>query len=471
MARIVYITNGMASTLNSSLELNRRLIEAGHEVVYLSHVDLHRAVESHGCRFIQLQECQKIRDQLSVETETLKPIRSPANLIKRLRLGRAARKKSVSSDEIHSILREIDPDVLLIDFEMHYAILATRQMKIPTLLVAVWFSIFRSHGLPPMHTNIGPASDFFGHLKINMAWWKLIVKRLCEPLLEIKPRRLKRRFSPVSYGTNDRADLKAIARHQNVSLSSLTSRTNWSQPHTYRTIPMLSFNVREMELEHPVHPLLHYVGPMIQRNRLETKTSEDELRRWSEFQHRCDEEHRKIVYCSLGTFWSTDTNFLSKVIEAFRNQTDKSLVIGLGGKSTAEDFSPVPENVLAMQYAPQLEILKSAAVAITHGGITSINECICFEVPMLVCSTDYVDQPGCAVRLEHHKLGEKLDLKTSSSSAIIEKVNSLLNDEEIRNNVIKMNSVFQRYADSCTAEQAIESTIKGQLQSPMRDTR
>ena len=170
MARIVYITNGMASTLNSSLELNRRLIEAGHEVVYLSHVDLHRAVESHGCRFIQLQECQKIRDQLSVETETLKPIRSPAILIKRLRLGRAARKKSVSSDEIHSILREIDPDVLLIDFEMHYAILATRQMKIPTLLVAVWFSIFRSHGLPPMHTNIGPASDFFGHLKICLLY-------------------------------------------------------------------------------------------------------------------------------------------------------------------------------------------------------------------------------------------------------------------------------------------------------------
>jgi len=371
----------MASTLYSSFELSRRLVQAGHEVVYLSHVDLCEAVESAGYRFIHIEDCQNIRERFSADTNACIPKWSPANIFKRLKFGLAARKQSASSNEICSIISETNPDALLIDFEMHYAILATRKLKIPTLLVGVWFSIFRSAGLPPMHTQLHPASGFFGQVKIKLAWWNLILKRLCEPLLEFTPRKLKRRFSPISYGTNERADLKTVARFQNASFSSLTSRTNWAKPHTYRTISMLSFNAIELELEHPQHPLLDHVGPMVHRNRVETNVSDEAFKEWSEFQQLCQRESRKLVYCSLGTFWSTDTKFLLKVAKAFHDQTDRCLVIGLGGKSKAEDFSSDSDNVLVMQYAPQLEILKHCDAAITHGGITTINECITFGVP------------------------------------------------------------------------------------------
>lgn len=48
--KIVYITNGMASTLNSSLELSRRLTDAGHEVIYLSQADVGPRVQAAGYR-------------------------------------------------------------------------------------------------------------------------------------------------------------------------------------------------------------------------------------------------------------------------------------------------------------------------------------------------------------------------------------------------------------------------------------
>jgi len=451
----------MASTLYSSLELSRRLVQAGHEVIYLSHVDLREAVETDGYRFIQIEDCQNIRERFSAEVRARKSKWSPVRVLNRLKLGLAARKQSASSDEICSILGETKPDVLLIDFEMHYAILATRKLKIPTLLVGVWFSVFRSGSLPPMHTQLGPASDFHGQIKIKLAWWKLIFKRLCEPLLEFTPRRLKRRFFPISYGTNDRADLKTVAHFQKAPFWSLTSRTNWAKPHTYRTISMLSFNAIELELEHPQHPLLHYVGPMVHRDRLETTVSDEAFKEWSEFERLGRQKNRKLVYCSLGTFWSTDTKFLLKVVEAFRDQTDWSLVIGLGGKSTVECFPADADNVLVMQYAPQLEILKYCDAAITHGGITTINECITFDVPMLVCSTGYVDQPGCAVRVEHHGLGRLLDIKTATSALIEKQLDCLLRDDEVQSRIDAMQESFQSYENDNTAVKIIESLVRG----------
>jgi UDP:flavonoid glycosyltransferase YjiC (YdhE family) len=48
MLRIVYLTNGMASTLNSSLELSRRLDQRGHSVTYVSHAHIADTVKAHG---------------------------------------------------------------------------------------------------------------------------------------------------------------------------------------------------------------------------------------------------------------------------------------------------------------------------------------------------------------------------------------------------------------------------------------
>ena len=58
-----------------------------------------------------------------------------------------------------------------------------------------------------------------------------------------------------------------------------------------------------------------------------------------------------------------------------------------------------------MDYAPQLEVLDKAAVAITHGGISTINEALHKGVPLIVCSAGHVDQNGCMLRLVHHRAG------------------------------------------------------------------
>ena len=72
MARIVYITNGMVSTLNASLELSRQLTDAGHEIIYLSHADISARAAAGGYRFVRVTEHAEIMDQLISAQATIK---------------------------------------------------------------------------------------------------------------------------------------------------------------------------------------------------------------------------------------------------------------------------------------------------------------------------------------------------------------------------------------------------------------
>ena len=59
----------------------------------------------------------------------------------------------------------------------------------------------------------------------------------------------------------------------------------------------------------------------------------------------------------------------------------------------------LPEHVLAVPFAPQLEILQRASLMITHAGMNSALECLSAGVPMVALPLGH-DQPGVARRIE-----------------------------------------------------------------------
>ena len=461
VAKLVYITNGMASTLNSSFELSRRLVAAGHEVTYLSHLDLSKSVESEGHRFIQLTVCKQLRQQLSDRIKSTRPVNPPKKLWEVIKFGRELRRESTKNSEIEDVVQQLNPQLLIIDIEMHYAVLACLNSGIPIVLPLVWFSIFRSPGLPPMHTQLRPARTTFQRVNMRLHWWKLLVGRyFSRQFGKLRPTRLKQLFRPIAYDTNQLDDLRAVARTKEVDFKSQTDWTQWLRPHLYPALSVLCLNAWEMEFPHEPPSKLRYVGPMVDEHRHEAQVDQNTLRDWKDFREQCNANGQPISYCSLGTFWSADTTFLKKVIEVYKSRPEWALVIGLGGKLQSDDLPSVPDNVLVMSYAPQIEVLKSADVAITHGGITTINECINFEVPMLVCSTGHVDQDGCSARVEFHRMGLSADIKSATPKQLEHKIAQLLSDETIREKVVQMKKCFDRYRDDRTAELQIESLIQ-----------
>jgi UDP:flavonoid glycosyltransferase YjiC (YdhE family) len=183
------------------------------------------------------------------------------------------------------------------------------------------------------------------------------------------------------------------------------------------------------------------------------------------------DEGKKLVYCSLGTqsHWShegtdhtlhqrTLKHFLQAVINAIAARADWQLVMSLGTQLRAEDFHSIPANVLLVSEVPQLEILKKASLAITHGGLNTVKECIFFGVPMLVFPLRG-DQPSNAARVVYHGLGLAANIATASVESIGSLIDKIERDPGFKSSVDAMRKVFLRVEREERAVMIIEDFL------------
>lgn len=87
-----------------------------------------------------------------------------------------------------------------------------------------------------------------------------------------------------------------------------------------------------------------------------------------------------IVYISLGSIISNRL-FYNKCVKVFGNQP-LSVILNTG-KISPKSLGKIPDNIYAYSYVPQIEVLKHTDVFVTHCGMNSVNEAICYGVPMV----------------------------------------------------------------------------------------
>ena len=180
---------------------------------------------------------------------------------------------------------------------------------------------------------------------------------------------------------------------------------------------------------------------------------------------------RKLLYCSLGTqsHWShqdtnhalhqrTLKNFLQAVVDAISARPDWQLIMSLGIELRAEDFQSIPANALLVSEVPQLEILKKASLVITHGGFSTVKECILFGVPMIVFPLRH-DQPANATRVEHHGLGVAADIETASVESIGSLIDKVGGDPGFKSRINAMSEIFLRVEREQPAVTIIENFL------------
>jgi len=455
--RVALVTNGITSTLHASLELARRLTERGHDVVFLSHADVGGAVESNGFRFVHLSADREAFDELRAGLAALRRGSVPARIRSLLRLpitARRGRRRTVRGEELIEQLGAFDPDLLVVDIEAHVAVIVAAGMSVPTALTTFLFAIEPRPGVPPIDSWILP-EDQAG---IDAAW-DAVRRRSAS-----RRRRRRRswrglvdRFGPVSYATTSRDALRAVARRSGFDLRGSTDTGQWLRPHGYRHVPVLTTNLRELEFGEGASERWHYVGPMVHTSRRETRSPVDGDRPWDAVIERCrTDPDRRLVYCSLGSYWAADTGLLRRIVEVFTRHPEWELVVGLGGRADPAALGPVPQNVLVLSWAPQVEILVSADAAIVHGGSAGLNECIVSGVPMLVCSTGHLDQNGVAARVEYHGVGRACDGADVGSDRIEMLLHDVLTDPGIAARVDGLAELAARPATRMAAVELLE---------------
>jgi zeaxanthin glucosyltransferase len=100
------------------------------------------------------------------------------------------------------------------------------------------------------------------------------------------------------------------------------------------------------------------------------------------------------------------------------------VVLSVGTNFNLDYLGPIPANTMVVRIAPEMELLKRAALCITHAGLNTALEALAQGVLMVAIPIGY-DQPGVAARIVHHEVGEFVeigDLTAPRLSQLIAKV-------------------------------------------------
>src|SRR5260221_2967821 len=123
---------------------------------------------------------------------------------------------------------------------------------------------------------------------------------------------------------------------------------------------------------------------------------------------------KPLIYASMGTLVNGLNNTYSTILEAVGEFPEMQVVLSVGKNFNPGDLGPIPANTMVVRIAPQIALLKRAALCITHAGLNTTLEALAQGVPLVAIPIGY-DQPGVAARIAYHGVGEFVNIGNLSS--------------------------------------------------------
>lgn len=460
MAHIVLLTSEMAGRVNATCELARRLRRAGHEATIAGPAAAGPRVAAHGMAYVAVGAAAERTDPPGEPPGRQGPTGRVLALLRRLgglrslAARREAKVAELDPQGIADTIGRLAPDLVLVDMELPVHLMAAWSTGAPVVVWTTMMSVWKRPGLPPLGSSIVPGSGWRGSpLGIEGAW---LVFRAWKWQRE-------QRLRVTRMGTDQVSIMRGVAARTGFPFRREAARYEWLIPFVPRSVPALSFNAVELELPHRPRPGLHYVGPVLDPDRRATADADADTRRRLDalYAHRLSDPGRRLISCSFGAWHKGDDRaFITRVIAAVAARPQWDLVIGLGGRLDPSALGDVPANVHVFRWTPQMDVLAHADLAIHHGGISSVNECIAAGVPMAVYPFDFLDQPGNGARVAYHRLGEVGDRRGDSVAMIRLRIERILRNEGCRTRVEQMRDRMRTYDADDRAVRTVEAFLR-----------
>jgi zeaxanthin glucosyltransferase len=155
-------------------------------------------------------------------------------------------------------------------------------------------------------------------------------------------------------------------------------------------------------------PQFHYAGPFH-----DNKGREPVSFPWEKL------TDKPLIYASMGTLVNGLKNVYGAILEAVAEFPEMQVVVSAGRNVSPDDLGPIPSNTIVVRIAPQIELLKRAALCITHAGLNTALEALAQGVPMVAIPIGY-DQPGVAARIAYHGVGEFVEIGNLTARHLLE---------------------------------------------------
>ena len=167
---------------------------------------------------------------------------------------------------------------------------------------------------------------------------------------------------------------------------------------------------------------------------------------------------KPVICISLGTIFKGAEKFFCACMNAFQNE-NVTVVMSVGKNFNIAKLGKLPENFIVKNHIPQVSVLKQASLFITHGGMNSVSEAMVSGVPMLVIPF-VSDQPMNARQVEKLGLGKVLDYKTVTADTLRDVAFAVMEDQQIRGNLRKIQEEIFCAPGNSGAVKLIEESCK-----------
>jgi len=306
--------------------------------------------------------------------------------------------------DLPEMLKKDNIDALIVDHLQPQGSSLAEKLNIPFITIC---SILPLHDDP---TGKVPAS--FAWWRVRNTWFNRSLNKLSHQLVKVLSR---------SY-------LKKVNQY----------RRKWRMlpiknlDQSFSEIAQIGVIPHEIDFPRPKIENYYVVGPPIS-SRAEVGFPWNEL------------DGRPIIYASMGTIRNKTHKFYETIIEVFKRLPSLQLVLSKGAwNGDGFILKELPENIILVDFAPQLEVLQKARLCITHGGPGTILESIYHNVPVLAIPVAD-DQPAMAARVAYHKIGVNIPYRKLNAKRLQKAIEVVLNSSEIKDSVDTMSKKFKRY--------------------------
>ena len=420
--KIGFLSLPLLGHLNPMTALARKLQSRGHEVVFLGVPDVEAIARAANLTFIPFCEKQyPVGSMAQVYGPVAKLRGDDVNRVHMEEITPPFLKTVL--ENLPERLSELGVDGMVVDAAHRFVQLVPMSLGIP--FVQIW---------NPLHidsSGTSPACIFS---------WPF------ETTPESRARNIEGLRTIGGYTAPTMAVAKAYAEKAGLQI-------DWSDPNaTASKLAVITQTPREFDFPGIPWPAqFHYAGPFH-----DDQGREPVAFPWEKL------TGKPLIYASLGTLVNGLEQIYKTILAAVRRLPDVQVVLSVGKNVNPEDLGPVPSNTLVVHIAPQIELLKRAALCITHAGLNTALESLGQGIPMVAIPIAY-DQPGVAARIAHHGVGEFIELDQLTTERLGGLIEKVLQDPRYRERADNFRKVISKTRGLDMAADIIEQAFSDLL--------
>lgn len=400
------LTDGGGS-VPPELGVVRRLVARGHQVDVLGEDSMADAVAATGAAFHRWRHALNRPDHSPEhapypEWELKNPGTLVRAMIDNLITGPAAGYARDVTDAIHGSR----PDLVLVSFFAFGAMIAAETEGVPFDVLMPNIYPLPSAGMPPFGMGLRPARGALGRVRDRM-------------------------LGAMSQRMWDRAALPGLnAVRADYGLAPL--RHYQDQIHKARR--ELVMTSAAFDFPATVPATVRYVGPVL----------DDPA--WAQGSWTPPPGDAPLVLVSMSSTFQDQGGSLQRVADALGTLPVRGIV------TTGPVLDPAtlraPNGVAVVRAAPHGDVLRHAALVITHGGHGTLVKAFAAGVPVVVLPHGR-DQGDNAARVTWHGAGRTVS-RTATPAALATAIRQVLADPSYRQNAVRLGTALRRDADSGT---------------------